>query len=168
MQQGAGMVSCQELYATYGMAAEAAQALETEAGNVALAFAALFRGTDALDDSQRQFYSALVDDVNSRTLGNLLGKIKQLGHLDQKILDIINDALERRNYLTHRFFRTHNFAIYSETGRAAMMEELRDIQQRFALARAHLSAISSSLLELAGLPQVDETEFIKTARKLDL
>ena len=45
------------------------------------------------------------------------------------MLDIIDTGLERRNYLMHNFFRTHNFAMFDETGRQAMLEELKNIQE---------------------------------------
>jgi hypothetical protein len=34
-----------------------------------------------------------------------------------------DDALERRNYLMHHFFRTHNFALFGEDGRKTIMAE---------------------------------------------
>jgi hypothetical protein len=78
-----------ELYAEYGMAAEKAQILEVEAGNVALAFLALFVGKDhKIDGEEREFFRSLVDDVNRKTLGCLLKSIKSLVTFDESVLNI--------------------------------------------------------------------------------
>ena len=50
----------------------------------------------------------VVDEVNRRTLGSLLKNIKSVITFDHSILQIVDEALECRNYLTYKFFRTHN------------------------------------------------------------
>ena len=146
------MTSCpddlRELYFEFGRAAEMAQVMETEAGNLALVYASMLFNASKITDEQRGFFRALVRDVNRRTFGNLFREIRKLGEIDAKILDAVNDALERRNYLTHGFFRKHNFDIYSVDGRKAMMAELREIQGSLDLAHAMLSAMTESLSQL--------------------
>ena len=146
-----------ELYAEYGITAEKAQVLEVEAGNVALAFLALFVNTDRISPEEREMYRGIVDDVNRKTLGALLKSIRTLARFDDALLKIVDEALERRNYLAHRFFPTHNFAIFSDAGRQEMIAELRDIQMKLDRAHAALSAISSALLKFrGGVPSPDE------------
>ena len=69
---------------------------------------------------------------------------------DDLIITRIDEALDRRNYLTHHFFRTHNFALFSEEGRKLMMEELIEIGKKLDLAQQMLEAISSILLQISG------------------
>jgi hypothetical protein len=60
----------------------------------------------------------------------------------------VNDALEKRNYLTHKFFRKHNFAIHSVEGRKTMLAEIREIQESLSLAHTVLSGMTESLSQL--------------------
>lgn len=141
-----------ELYAEFGLAAEKAQIMELEAGNVALSFVTLFFvKTSQITPEEALMYRSLETDVNRKTLGKLLEHVKRLGKMDESLLKIVDTGLERRNYLVHKFFRTHNYAVCDAVGRKAMIEELRDIQKAIELAWSVLSAMSSILLSFAGL-----------------
>lgn len=145
-----------ELYAEFGITAEKAQVLEVEAGNVALSFVALFVDTSRIGPEEREFFRQLVDDVNGKTLGALLRSIKSWANFDEALLTIVDEALERRNYLAHRFFPSHNFAIFSEAGRQVMIEELKTIQGTLDRAHSALSAVSALLVKMAGHPEAIE------------
>ena len=54
------------------------------------------------------------------------------------MIKIVDEALERRNYLTPHFFRSHNFALYSEEGRKMMTAELKEIQAQLNVAHRML------------------------------
>ncbi len=155
-----------ELYAAYGIAAEAAQTLEVEAGNVALAFVALMVGIDQIDEEKKALFSSLEEDVNRRTLGNLLRQVGAIVDFDETAISIVDEALKKRNYLAHHFFRVHNFAIFSEHGRQEMFEEIKEIQEAFAMAHAYLSAIQSLVARLAGIPQPDVEQLVKGGKKV--
>ncbi len=143
------MTSCpidlQELYCEFGRAAEMAQVVEFEAGNFALVYATMLVDTSNITKEQREIFRALIQDVNKRTFGNLLREIQKMVQIDDSMLTTVNDALEKRNYLMHRFFPAHNFAIHSVEGRAAMITELSEIQTSLSLAHATLSAMTDSL-----------------------
>src|SRR5713101_2524932 len=160
-----------DLYAQFGIAAEKAQTLEVEAGNFVLTYLGLFFKPGQITEEQREFLSSLVDDMNHKTLGRLLKSIKGLGTFDQGFLATVERALERRNYLTHHFFRSHNFAINSAEGRRTMIAELKNIQEELGLALAHLSAASSSLQGLTGWGKaIDERvqEIIRDGRRIEI
>jgi hypothetical protein len=150
-----------DLYAQFGIAAEKAQTLELEVGNFVLTYLGLFFKPGQIAEEQRQFLSSLVDDMNHKTLGRLIKSIKGLSTFDQRFLDTVESVLERRNYLTHHFFRYHNFAIYSEQGKRGMIEELKKIQEELSLAHAMLSAASGALQVHTGLPRVTEAQIQK-------
>jgi hypothetical protein len=155
-----------ELYTAYRIAAEEAQGLEVEAGNVALFFVAFLVGTDQIDDHKRALFSSLERDVNRRTLGNLLRQLRGLISFDETIIRIIDEALEKRNYLTHHFFRVHNFAIFSEDGRGEMTKELKEIQRTFGMARSYLSAISSLLGKHAGIQEAEIEQLVERGKSV--
>jgi hypothetical protein len=148
-----------ELYATFGMIAEKAQVLELEAGNVALFFLAIFlvdKDKSKITPEQTEMFRAIVDDVNKKTFGALLKRLKKMMNFDDSIITKIDEALDRRNYLTHHFFRNHNFALFSEEGRKVMMEELIEIGKKLDLAQQMLGAISSILLQIGGWDSLDK------------
>ena len=146
------MTSCPDdlraLFYEFGRAAEMAQVMEMEAGNLALVYATMLVDTSKITDEQRGFFGALVRDVNKRTFGNLLRQIEKMSQIDDGITDAVNHALERRNYLTHEFFRKHNFAIHSVEGRTVMRAEIREIHESLSLAHSVLSSMTQSLGEL--------------------
>lgn len=151
-----------ELYAEFGIAAEKAQVLEFEAGNVALSFVTMFIDTSRIGPEEREMFRSLVDDVNRQTLGALLRSIKKMVNFDESLLTIVDEALERRNFLAHRFFPSHNYAIFDPVGRRAMTDELKAIQATLDRAHRALSAVSSLMNKMAGHGELSEA----TAQKL--
>jgi len=137
-----------DLYYEFGRAAEMAQSMETEAGNLVLVYATMLVNTSKITDEQRELFRALLQDVNERTFGNLLRRVQKMVQIDDSILVILNKALEKRNYLMHEFFRKHNFAIHSVEGRKAMLADLREIQKSLSQALATLQAMRESLNQL--------------------
>lgn len=95
-------------------------------------------------------YRAIVDDVNRKTFGSLLKHLKKTMNLSDSMIKIVDEALERRNYLTHHFFRSHNFALYSEEGRKVMMAEVKEIQEKLDLAQRMLEAMAEIMGQMAG------------------
>lgn len=106
-----------ELYAEFGITAEKAQVLEVAAGNVALGFLATFIDAGQVTPEVTAVFRSVVDDVNRKTFGALLKHIRKTMNLSDSMVTIIDEALERRNHLTHHFFRTHNLELFSEEGR---------------------------------------------------
>jgi len=147
-----------ELYAEFGMASENAQLLETEAGNAAICYYAMFVNTNEITDEQRKIFKALFDDVNRKTLGAALKHLKSIGTFDSALLKAIDEGLEKRNYLIHKFFRTHNFAIQNEEGRKAMIHELVEIRQSLYKTLGILTAVTKSLSQFAGIPEISAEE----------
>ena len=70
--------------------------------------------------------------------------------LDDKIIEIVENALEKRNYLIHKFFRSHNLAIHSEDGRKIMRDELSEIYNALSLAHTVLSGMTSTFKQIMG------------------
>src|SRR6202011_5437298 len=106
-----------EVYTQFGIAAEMAQVLEVDAGNVALAVVALFTDVDKITPEQTEWFRTLIEDLSTRTLGRLLRSDKNLVTCDDNFVETVDEALIKRNYLMHRFFPYHNFALFSAEGR---------------------------------------------------
>ncbi len=154
-----------DLYMEFAQVAEIAQIMEVEAGNLALSFAALAFDPAKITDDERQIFQELINDVNRRTFGNLLNQIRKIGDISEGIEDSITEALDERNYLIHKFFRTHNFAIHSKEGRKAMRAELREIYEVLNRALAILSGMTHTLNKIFGRPNISEEEARKLIQK---
>ncbi|MCP4985924.1 MAG: hypothetical protein GY928_07610 [Colwellia sp.] len=139
-----------QLYADFGMAAEKAQVLELEAGNVVLSFVALTVDPKNISPADKAGYKKLIDEVDRKTLGNLLRQIRKIVEFDSSSEEIISEALRKRNYLVHGFFKTHNFAIFDEEGRIKMRKELSGISEQMDIAHKHLTSISNLLEKVSG------------------
>jgi hypothetical protein len=160
-----------ELYAKFGRTAEMAQVMELEAGNLALSYVLIAFDVNNLTKEQKLFLKSLSEDIDRRTFGNLINILKKSMNVDQTIEDAIDSALEKRNYLTHRFFRTHNFAIHSAEGRAKMIEELSDLYEAFSIAHTILHGMTDTLNELFGNPNITEEQakkLLEEAKRVEL
>ena len=160
-----------DLYAKFGRAAEMAQVMEIEAGNLALSYVLIAFDVDNLTNEQKLFLKSLSEDIDRRTFGNLIKLLKKSMNVDQTIEDAIDSALEKRNYLTHRFFRTHNFAIHSAEGRAKMIEELSDLYETFSFAHTILHGMTHTLNELFGNPNITEEQtkrLLEEAKRVEI
>ena len=153
------------LYFEFGRTAEMAQVMEVEAGNLALAFVSLAFDPSKITDEERHFFKAIIDDVNSRTFGNLLKQIRKIGSVSEDIEKIINEALEKRNYLVHKFFRNHNLQINTEEGRKEMRAELEEIYKSLSQAHATLSGMTHTLNEVFGRPNISQEEAMELMNK---
>ena len=106
------MADRHELYAKYGIAAEAAQLLETELGTLLLCLRALDEGWHITPngDAARE----VLDQIDRSTLGRLLHRLKQHIKIEGDLEERFSSALEARNRLMHGFFERHNFKIETE------------------------------------------------------
>lgn len=159
-----------QLYADFGMVAEKAQVLELEAGNVILSFIALTVDPNNISPADKVVYKKLVDEVDRKTFGNLLRQVRKVIEFDSSSEEVISDALSKRNYLVHGFFKTHNFAIYDDSGQVKMRQELSDISKQMDIAHMHLSAICQLLEKVAGREPSDEKakEFMALGKSIEI
>ena len=157
----------QELYCKYGRTAEMAQVMEFEAGNFVLACISVMFDPKTITDEQRRMFRSVIDDVDRRTFGNLLNQIRNTATISEEIEKTVTEALEKRNYLTHKFFKAHNFAINSEEGRKAMNAELDDIYRALNLAHAVLSGMTHTLNQAFNWPNIPKEEVVELIKKCE-
>jgi hypothetical protein len=120
------MPTLDDVYLKFGFASEAAQLLETELGNILLAFGALDgRLLSATPDKKRA--ADLFADINRQTLGQLIKNAKRHVEALTQLEPLLLVALDERNRLSHHFFRQHNLRRNSDEGRALMLADLESI-----------------------------------------
>lgn len=121
------MPTIQDVYAKFGEVAEAAQLLETELGN--LLWLADIVEHNLLDEPDPELAMNLIDEINRKTLGKLIRATKAKAPLPPNVEQLLVQALDERNRLSHSFYRQHNFRQNSEDGRTIMLEDLRKIHE---------------------------------------
>ena len=119
------MPTLSDVYSKFGEAAEAAQLLETELGN--LLFSAAIVEHDLKESPNKALAKTLLEDVDRKTLGQLIRAVKQTGEAPELLEELLVQALTERNRLNHSFFRHHNLRRNSEEGRALMLSDLHSI-----------------------------------------
>jgi hypothetical protein len=130
-----------ELYAKFGVTAEAAQLFETELGTLLLCARGIEHGwhVEPDPDSARK----LLDEIDRFTLGRLLGNIKKCVAVDEGLADRFASALKARNRLFHGFYEKHNFKIQTDEGRDAMIADLEVLHEELFSAWQVASAMTA-------------------------
>ena len=109
-----------EVYARFGFATYQAQCLERQ---LAIILATKY-GPEPTRISSKEF-SSVFEDLFSKSLGQLVRKITKFSDLSKDVEGRLQEALETRNWLTHRYFWERALDILSVAGRAKMIDELR-------------------------------------------
>ena len=110
-----------EVFAHFGLAMYRAQCLERQ---LAMILASKY-GPDPTRISRTEFDNTL-EGLFSETLGQMVSKIKKLSALSEDEAERLKKALEKRNWLAHRYFWERATEFMSEFGRASMISELQD------------------------------------------
>jgi hypothetical protein len=141
-----GMADRRELYAKYGITAEAAQLFETELGTLLLGLRGLDEGWHIIPDGQAA--RRVLDEIDRSTLGRLLQSLKRYIKIDSDLEEAFASALEARNRLMHGFFERHNFKIQTEVGRQIMNADLDRLHSEL-LAAWQAAGDLTTILEAA-------------------
>lgn len=110
-----------EVFAHFGLALYRAQCLERQ---LALILASKY-GPGPTRITRTEFDNS-IEDLFSKTLGQLVRSIKELSALNEDEEERLKKALETRNWLAHRYFWERAVELLSEAGRESMINELRD------------------------------------------
>ena len=119
------MIDRHELYAKYGIAAEAAQLFETELGTLLLCVRGLENGWHIVPDGAEA--RKVLDAIDRSTLGKVLNTLKRHIDINDDLEQCFSSALKARNRLMHGFFEKHNFKIQNKKGQREMITDLENI-----------------------------------------
>jgi hypothetical protein len=145
------MCSLDEVYRKFGEASEAAQLLETELGALLLMFGCYDAGLLEKPDSDKA--SEIYNQINRHTLGRLISKLKERGEVIDGLEIVLEEALKARNFLSHSYYRHHNFRRNSSVGCQIMMEDLERIH--FQILQAYKDVMLLSGVDLDELAKSD-------------
>lgn len=109
-----------ELYRFYGIAAHNCSNIEYRI--VYLLLGPKWKETAGLTPEK---VTEVYDKLQSMPLGTLLKEYKQHFSFTEQQIDLMKDVLEKRNYLTHRFFGAYGKKMHDPAVQKRMVAELK-------------------------------------------
>lgn len=135
-----------EIYAYFGLAAFAANLLESSLINWTVA---LRLGN--LSGTKRQDFETAFGHFEKRTLGQLLRATRELTAVPTDLDSVLTKALSERNRLIHHFFREHAVNATHPAGQKVIIGELSSMIKTFDHADALITPIYLSIWEHFGV-----------------
>jgi hypothetical protein len=146
-----------EVYACFGFAAYSAQCLEMSLGNYFMVYQRVSDITLTVDE-----LLAMEATRQKQTLGLLLKDFRKYVDLDASYDDVLVQALKKRNFLMHHFFRERAVHFMADAGRSQMIDELTEIADSLQIADKVVIAVYDSLARILGVTDdVLDREFDK-------
>jgi hypothetical protein len=142
-----------EVYARFGLAVYFAQVLEHGIVN-ALVILDLIPTRRHLARSADEWGSevdAFMDRHFQAPMGRMMRNLRDITHVDDDLEQLLNEALRKRNWLVHHFFRERAAEFMSSPGREQMISEVDGCRDLFQTADKRLEAVVVPLRGKAGL-----------------
>ena len=115
-----------EPYAFFGLAVYFAQCFEQSA--IVLLLVLRASGVKGLKGNT---YDEVLSALDRETMGGLIRCLKAVVDVGSTLEERMSELLQKRNYLAHHFFERNSLRLLSESGRRAILDELRQIAQAF-------------------------------------
>jgi hypothetical protein len=142
-------VQSRELYAHFGRAAFHAQCFEMSLEIILLLYHKLGDPTFTVER-----WEAMEATLQKKTMGYLLREVQtRMNVVVQGEADVLNQALEKRNYLMHRFWRENIQLTLTTPGRDRLIDELNDIANSFTMADALVSSMYGAMAKMIGMTE---------------
>lgn len=151
------------VYAHFGLAVYLAQVFEHGLIN-ALVFLELLPNRAGNPVPQKQWeaeFDSFLERNFETTLGKLIRSLKAVTPIPSDLEAVLSDALTKRNFLAHHFFRERSDEFMSQEGRERMIVELQNTQALFDGADAKLSEATKSAMEKYGFTDKRVEQFLE-------
>ena len=135
-----------EVYTRFGIAAQTASKIE---GKLVIILSAIYHAEKtplAIED-----YYVLFAHHSRKTLGQLVKLFRERASLPDYFDETVTEALDRRNYLIHRFFHQKSDGLASPDGCDALVKELVAINDSIDAADQYLGDLLDSWLRSRGI-----------------
>ena len=116
-----------DVYKMFGKVSEDAQNLEIELGNMLFKHKCKDAGLFEQPDPKKM--DEIHEKIKKMTLGTLLNCLRPIEDFNEDLDQLLSDAKNSRNRLTHYFHLQHNFRHNSDEGREVMLRDLESIQE---------------------------------------
>lgn len=137
-----------ELYAFAGLALYQANLLEASLINLAVVLQ-----LDRVKAITREFFESTFNNVEAKTLGQLLRATRSLTTFSVEVDAVLAAALDKRNYLAHNFFREHANDLIHDSGVSSMITELASMMTLFQQADELVTPLYLSLWQKYGVDE---------------
>ena len=133
-----------EVFAYFGRATFTAQCLEQAIIQDLIFFDHFPNAVATVKD--KETWTARFDSFEAaelrRTLGMLIKRLRAEGQVTTSIEEHLDEVLEKRNWLAHRYFneRAVEFTLYD--GRAKMLEELQEVHDLFRKVEVMINEVT--------------------------
>jgi hypothetical protein len=141
-----------EVYARFGLAVYCAQVLEH--GLNALVILELIPSRRHLTRSREEWEAevdAFMDRHFEATMGRMMKNLRDVTPVGTELENLLHDALRRRNWLIHDFFRERATEFMSSSGREQMLHEVDECRDLFQTADERLETVVAPLRRKAGI-----------------
>jgi len=139
---------CKEVYAHAGLALYFAQVLEHGVVN-----AMLFARMPEYEKVTRAELDAFLAKQFEKTLGAMLKAMRRYVTVPPDVEKLLNEALRKRNRLTHEFFREFAEHFMNAKGRDEMLAWLQDAESMFQRANTELKSLTTQIREKYGITE---------------
>lgn len=139
--------NAKEVYARFGLAMYQAQVLEHGLVNAMLLLDLVPNRLHLMQHRAEwnREVDAFMDQHFETTMGRMLNSLRKLTDIDPTLEDLLTDALRRRNWLAHDFFRERAVEFLSTNGRHQMIEE---VDEAYNLLERADDALEATLVPL--------------------
>lgn len=90
-------------------------------------------------------------NLSKKTLGKLIGHLKKLINVSDVFSEKLEEALDARNYLIHRFINKHNKDLITSEGRKEVLILVKNKREVLYQCNFLLDPIVDILMELRGI-----------------
>jgi RecB family exonuclease len=96
-------------------------------------------------------YDALFEEHDKKTLGQLLKRARTAVAIPTEVDALLEDALEKRNWLAHQYFADRSVPFTEKDGRSDMIRELQQLTILFKKADTATVSIYQPVLRQMGV-----------------
>jgi len=112
-------------------------------------------------------FDAYMNKQFSLTMGNIIRRVHSIHDFSDEVKERISLAKERRDFITHHYWRERSINFVTSEGRAQMREELNDDAEMFlTLDRAIDAAMKATREKLGLTDELSEVYFRKMSDKI--
>ena len=149
-----------EVYAHFGVAVYLAQVIEHGVVNLLSVTQIQQEATSQIDYDER------VSAVFRKTFGALVKKLGTQLDEDPGLVEDMGAALEKRNYVVHRFWRERVQLTRTAQGRNRLIAELQELQELFSSVDQRVDRVTFKYSEANGVTRQKVQELIRQQREM--
>jgi hypothetical protein len=138
------------IYAYFGLAIYWSQCLE-ETFSIMLWTAKIFKNKVKSNKELNEIIDAF--ENSKKTMGILLNEVKKCYGIPQNIIDSLDEVLESRNFLIHKYFKVEIQKVYSDIGRKEIIKFFCEFIDKTKTIDDHLKTYYKKYTDRLGLTE---------------